>query len=59
MQWSVNAAAGAEYNFTPNVGFYVEPGVDHHFNNGSDVENYYKHKPTSFSLNLGLRVNIK
>lgn len=59
MQWSVNAAAGAEYNFTPNVGFYVEPGVDHHFNNGSDVENYYKHKPTSFSLNLGLRINIK
>ncbi len=59
MQWSVSAAAGAEYNFTPNVGFYVEPGVDHHFNNGSGVENYYKHKPTSFSLNLGLRINIK
>ncbi|MGI6222444.1 MAG: outer membrane beta-barrel protein [Prevotella sp.] len=59
MQWSVNAAAGAEYNFTPNLGVYVEPGVDYHFKNGSSVENYYKHKPTSFSLNLGLRWNIK
>ena len=59
MQWSVNVAAGGEYRFTPNLGVYVEPGVDHHFKNGSSVDNYYKHKSTSFSLNMGLRWNIE
>lgn len=57
-QWSVKAAVGAAYHFTPALSVYAEPGVSHHFNNHSDVENVYKDKPTSFSLNLGFRINI-
>lgn len=57
-QFSVKAAAGAAYSFTPGVSVYVEPGVAHYFDNHSSVVNVYKDKPTSFSLNLGLRVNL-
>lgn len=57
-QLSVKAAVGGAYNFTPGVGVYVEPGVTHYFDNHSSVVNIYKDRPTSFSLNLGLRINI-
>ncbi|MDY3848082.1 MAG: porin family protein [Prevotella sp.] len=59
MQWSLNAAAGVEYNFMRNAGIYVEPGVTHYIDNNSNIDNYYKHKPTNFSLNLGLRFTFK
>ena len=59
MQWSAQMAVGGEYHLLPGLVVYVEPGVDHHFKNGSSVDNYYKHKPTSFSLNVGLRWNFE
>lgn len=58
LQYSVNAAVGASYDFGGGVSAFVEPGVSHYFNNHSDVVNYYKDKPTNFSLNVGLRLNI-
>ncbi len=57
-QFSANAAAGVEYNFTGNAGVYVEPGISYHFDNGSDVDNIYKKRPVNFSLSLGLRINF-
>lgn len=59
MQWSLNAAIGAEYNFVDNFGIYIEPGLSHYIDNHSSVENYYKHKPTNFCLNVGLRLSIR
>ena len=59
MQWSLNAAIGAEYNFVDNFGIYIEPGVSHYIDNHSSVENFYKHKPTNFSLNVGLRLSLR
>ena len=59
MQWSLNAAVGAEYNIVDNFGIYVEPGVSHYIDNKSSVENFYKYKPTNFSLNVGLRLSIR
>ena len=59
LQWSMQGAAGVEYNITPALGLYVEPGISHHFNNHSDIQNIYKEKPWNFSLNLGFRLNIK
>lgn len=58
LQYSVNAAVGAEYNFGSGVSAYVEPGVSHYFDNHSSVVNIYKDRPTSFSLNVGLRLNV-
>ncbi len=56
--FSLNAAIGGEYRFSKDVSVYVEPGVSHHFNNGSNVENIYKDTPTNFNLNIGIRVNL-
>lgn len=58
MQWSVNAALGVEYNVIPQIGIYAEPGIKHYFDNGSNLQNYFKYKPTNFNLQLGVRVNL-
>ena len=57
-QFSVNAAIGAEYRFRNDIGVYVEPGVSRYINNGSNIDNIYKDKPTNFSLNVGIRINV-
>ena len=59
MQWSVNAAAGAQLNILPRLGLFVEPGVSHRFSNGSDIRSAYTDKPTDFSLGFGLRYSFK
>lgn len=58
LQWSVNAAVGVQANILPQLGFFVEPGVSHHFKNGSRVRSIYTDKPTDFSLGFGLRYSF-
>lgn len=58
LQWSLNAAAGVQANILPQLGFFVEPGVSHHFKNGSRVRSIYTDKPTDFSLGFGLRYSF-
>lgn len=58
LQWSVNAAAGVQANILPQLGVFVEPGVSHHFKNGSRVRSIYTDKPTDFSLVFGLRYSF-
>lgn len=58
LQWSVNAAAGVQANILPQLGVFVEPGVSHHFKNGSRVRSIYSDKPTDFSLGFGLRYSF-
>ena len=55
LQMSVNLAAGAQYNITPTLALYAEPGVSHHFKDNSSVPTIYEDKPTHFSLNVGVR----
>lgn len=58
LKWSVNAAAGVQANILPQLGFFVEPGVSHHFKNSSRVRSIYTDKPTDFSLGFGLRYSF-
>ena len=58
LQWSVNAAAGVQANILPQLGFFVEPGVSHHFKNSSRVRSIYTDKPTDFSWGFGLRYSF-
>ena len=58
LQWSVNAAAGVQANILPQLGFFVEPGVSHHFKDKSRVRSIYTDKPTDFSLGFGLRYSF-
>ena len=58
MQWSMGGSLGLQYNLLPQIGLYAEPGIRHYFDNGSTISNFYKDKPTSFNLQLGLRFNF-
>ena len=58
LQWSAGGAVGVEYRPLPLLGFYVEPGLRYYFDNHSPVQNYFKDKPTAWSLQLGLRLNM-
>lgn len=58
LQFSVNGGIGVQFNFAPQVGIYVEPGIKYYFKNGSDVRNFFKDKPTNFNVQVGLRLNL-
>ncbi len=58
-QLSFNAAAGVQYNFTPLIGIYAEPGVSYYVDDNSSLSTAYKEHPWNFNVNLGLRFNIK
>ena len=59
LQWSVSGAVGFQYNFIENLGIYVEPGIGYYFDDGSDVLTVYKDKPLNFSLQVGVRLELK
>lgn len=56
--FSTALSIGGELRISKDVSAYIEPGISHHFNNGSNVENIYKDKPTNFNLNMGVRINL-
>lgn len=58
LQFSAQGALGLQYNFVPMVGIYVEPGLRYYFDNGSDIRNFFKDKPTNFNLQIGFRLNL-
>lgn len=57
-QWSVNAAAGAEYTFIPQLGVYLEPSLGYYFDDGTSLEHYYKEHPLAPSIEFGLRLHL-
>lgn len=59
LQWSVNAAAGVQYNFLPWMAIYAEPSIGYHFDNGTDVETLYNERPLDFNLGVGLRFTLR
>ena len=57
-QFSIQGGVGLQYNVLPQLGLYAEPGVKHYFDNGSRLRNFFKDKPTSFNLQVGLRLHL-
>ena len=58
MQWSTKASVGIQYDFIPQLGVYVEPGMKYYFDNGSQIENIFKDKKLNFNIQFGLRFNV-
>ena len=58
VQFSGKASLGVQYDITPKVGLYIEPGAKYYFDNGSHVENTFKDKKLNFNLQFGLRFNL-
>ena len=57
-QWSVDAAAGAEYTFIRQLGIYLEPSLGYYFDDGTPLEHYYKEHPFAPSIEFGLRLHL-
>lgn len=55
LQWSVDAAAGFQYNMTPHFGFYLEPGFNYYFDNGTGIPTRRTEAPLLFNVKIGVR----
>ncbi len=52
---SLNAAAGLEYEFSPHVSFYAEPGVSFYPDGCTELKSAYSEHQAAFDMKLGLR----
>lgn len=59
VQFSAQAGLGLQYNFMPQLGAYVEPGVKYYIDNKSETKNFFKDKPLNMNLEVGVRWNLK
>lgn len=59
LQLSTQASLGLQYDFTPHLGAYFEPGVKYYIDNKSEMQNFFKDKPLNVHLQVGLRWNIQ
>lgn len=57
-QWSLSAAAGAEYTIGRQFSVYIEPALSYYFDDGSPLEHYYNAHPLAPSLQFGLRLDL-
>ena len=58
-QWSLNAAAGAEYNISRHFGVYLEPSLGYYFDDGTSLQHYYKEHQLAPAIQFGLRLHLK
>ena len=58
-QFSLNTAAGVDYQLTDRLSLYAEPGVGYYFSNRSSIPTVYQHRPFNFDLSLGVRFDLK
>ena len=57
-QWSVGVGLGLEYNISPTVGFFVEPRLQHYFQDSSGMETWQTEHKAALSVPFGLRINF-
>ena len=54
-QWSVGTGLGVQYNFSPNIGLFVEPSLQYYIPTGTQIDTYRTEHPFTFSLPIGIR----
>lgn len=57
-QFSLTLSAGFQYNISPTIGIFAEPGLQYYIPDNSSLRTIYSDKPLNFSLNLGLRLTL-
>lgn len=57
-QLSAGLSAGLQFNVSPGVGIYAEPGLSYHFDDRSSLETVFKERPLGFNLHLGVRLKV-
>ena len=59
VQWSVGLGIGLEYRLSPVIGLYAEPSVHYYFKPSDGLSTYRTKHPATFSIPIGIRINIK
>lgn len=59
VQWSVGLGIGLEYRLTPVIGLYAEPSLQYFFKLGDGLDTYRTAHSATFSVPIGIRINIK
>ena len=59
VQWSVGLGIGLEYRLTPTIGLYAEPSVQYFFKTSDGFDTYRTKYPATFSVPIGIRINLK
>ena len=59
LQWSIGLGIGLEYRLTPVIGFFAEPSLNYFFKTGDGLDTYRTAHPVTFSIPIGVRINIK
>ena len=57
LQWSVHATAGMQYNFTRNIGIYLQPKLSHYITT-MPLNTQRNEHPLNFNLQMGLSVDF-
>lgn len=55
LQWSTGVGIGVQYNITPTISIFAEPGVQYYIPDGSGFETYRTQHPFTISIPAGLR----
>ena len=58
LQWSIGVATGVEYRLSPVIGVYAEPSLQYFFKTGDAIDSYRTAHPATFSVPIGIRINI-
>lgn len=56
--WSVSVSYGINFNITRQLGIFIEPSLQYHFNHNYDIPNTWTDNNLNFSLPIGLRFNF-
>ena len=59
IQFSGMLGPGFQLDLSKDFSIYVEPTARYYFDNGSDIENYFKDKPWNININAGLRLTLE
>jgi RNA polymerase sigma-70 factor (ECF subfamily) len=55
LQWSTGIGIGVQYNITPSISIFTEPGVQYYIPDGSGFETYRTQHPFTITIPAGLR----
>ena len=55
LQWSTGIGIGVQYNITPSISIFAEPGVQYYIPTGSGFETYRTQHPFTITIPAGLR----
>lgn len=58
LQMSLGANVGVQYNMSPMLSIYIEPGCRYYFDDHSSIDHVFKERKLIFNLDMGVRFTI-